>query len=618
MLLDLAQERKGKEERDRPIVFVGHGLGGLVVKQALVKSREFETNGQNPRLASIARNTSGIVFMGTPHRGSDQTNWASIATNLAKLLTKDSNDRIVSALSRGSDILEGLQDSFAGIIDRFDIYSVFEEREFPKIGKIVDDASASLGVKNENTFSVPANHSNMCKFETKREIGFRRVSGAIDELVEKAYAKYQETLQQEERYKGSNDTRELRSGRALKVSASIPGGPPDTQPIETVDDDDTLNESDEEQQDHEDEELQDDEDDEQEDDGDEEQSIKPAENPVTFNMYASLVEEYIDKLRHPSVAFQKGLDHYREYTKDFEENSAQSQEDTLYLAALLGREPIVDQLLQAGVEPNSTNGDFDKVKFTPLAAAVFFSEDDTVKLLLDGGANLLMIVPSASTTGDDSATNEEPEDTEEIMSKAIALTARHGTSNSTLLILEHRGQNNIPSDLGIVAKTVREGELATLDILLNWGANVDEVENSDTAETALHVAARMGFVAEAEVLLRRGADIDAQTAAFRTPLLLAFEAENNGLEMVELLLRWDANLEIEDEDGDTALHYAVVDSANEPIVQALLDKGASIKHKDKAGQTPLDQAKAVKGDNASIVSILQGFRLARSFKSLFK
>jgi hypothetical protein len=52
--------------------------------------------------------------------------------------------------------------------------------------KIVDDDSASLGYPNEIKETIPANHSDMCKFENAEEVGYMRVSGAIGYLVEDA------------------------------------------------------------------------------------------------------------------------------------------------------------------------------------------------------------------------------------------------------------------------------------------------------------------------------------------------------------------------------------------------------------------------------------------------
>ncbi|KFZ25303.1 hypothetical protein V502_00216 [Pseudogymnoascus sp. VKM F-4520 (FW-2644)] len=181
LLQDVQRERKTKDEKARRLIFVAHSLGGLV---ALCKSHEYNSTGRSPRIAGILSSVCGVVFVGTPHRGSDQTSWASIATNLAKLLQKDHNDRIIAALTRGSEVLEGLQDSFAGILEKFTIYSVLEEKGIAGIGKVVHDNSAVLGVRNENLIYIPADHREMCKFSKCTDIGYRRLSGALLELIE--------------------------------------------------------------------------------------------------------------------------------------------------------------------------------------------------------------------------------------------------------------------------------------------------------------------------------------------------------------------------------------------------------------------------------------------------
>src|SRR5262249_54088720 len=50
---------------DRPIVFIAHSLGGLMVKAML--EREWVTRGDESR---ILRQTRAVTFLGTPHSGS--------------------------------------------------------------------------------------------------------------------------------------------------------------------------------------------------------------------------------------------------------------------------------------------------------------------------------------------------------------------------------------------------------------------------------------------------------------------------------------------------------------------------------------------------------------------
>ncbi|KAE9364277.1 hypothetical protein N431DRAFT_355121, partial [Stipitochalara longipes BDJ] len=213
LLEDLQLERDTPEEKRRPIIFVGHSLGGLVVKDALSKSNEYRSNNRNPRAASILTSTTGVVFLGTPHRGGNQVDWAKIATGLATVVYKDNNKRIVDALSRGSEVLERLQDSFSSIVGQLDICSFFEDHAYGVTGsKIVDDDSASLGCANERKWWIPANHSEMCKFKDRKETGYRRVAGALKNLVEDAGKK-----------EGMNAPQE--NGMTERVSFSITGCP---------------------------------------------------------------------------------------------------------------------------------------------------------------------------------------------------------------------------------------------------------------------------------------------------------------------------------------------------------------------------------------------------------
>ncbi|XP_017033858.1 protein SERAC1 isoform X1 [Drosophila kikkawai] len=55
----------------RPIVWIGHSMGGLLTKLMLLKS----VDSQEPKVQQLAKNTKGIVFLGTPHRGSPIAKW---------------------------------------------------------------------------------------------------------------------------------------------------------------------------------------------------------------------------------------------------------------------------------------------------------------------------------------------------------------------------------------------------------------------------------------------------------------------------------------------------------------------------------------------------------------
>lgn len=52
--------------QNRPIVWVGHSMGGLVAKSILVQSLSSAEKSKR----AIAENTRAILFLGTPHKGS--------------------------------------------------------------------------------------------------------------------------------------------------------------------------------------------------------------------------------------------------------------------------------------------------------------------------------------------------------------------------------------------------------------------------------------------------------------------------------------------------------------------------------------------------------------------
>ncbi|KAF5228483.1 hypothetical protein FAUST_11030 [Fusarium austroamericanum] len=66
LLNDLSTDRACSNASSRPLVFIAHSLGGLVYKEAILLSR----NNPKPHLRGIFDCTKGIIFLGTPHKGS--------------------------------------------------------------------------------------------------------------------------------------------------------------------------------------------------------------------------------------------------------------------------------------------------------------------------------------------------------------------------------------------------------------------------------------------------------------------------------------------------------------------------------------------------------------------
>ena len=71
--------------------------------------------------ASIVSNTSGILFLGTPFRGSSASTWGTIITRCTSLLGFGSHGMLLKTLENHSERLDLLLSHFLVIVKQFDI-----------------------------------------------------------------------------------------------------------------------------------------------------------------------------------------------------------------------------------------------------------------------------------------------------------------------------------------------------------------------------------------------------------------------------------------------------------------------------------------------------------------
>jgi len=90
---------------------------------------------------SLLRSTRGILFLGTPHHGSDLAKWTQwLAGSLG--VVKRTNTEIVRVLRRDSEVLARIQESFHTMImarineglEPIEIICFFEELPMPGVG----------------------------------------------------------------------------------------------------------------------------------------------------------------------------------------------------------------------------------------------------------------------------------------------------------------------------------------------------------------------------------------------------------------------------------------------------------------------------------------------------
>ncbi|CAG7985244.1 unnamed protein product [Penicillium salamii] len=181
----LAANRNLRNATNRPIVFICHSLGGLVVKRALIYSRSL-SNEKTEHLRSVYVSTFGILFLGTPHNGSDIAKWGLLLNNICNaVLPKkflETSPQLVKTLRANNETLQHINSLFVDIMGRFHIYFFHETRSTDVRGTrevIVDEHSAAPYMDGVERMGIEADHSHMCKFDDDNAAGYEAVAEAI-------------------------------------------------------------------------------------------------------------------------------------------------------------------------------------------------------------------------------------------------------------------------------------------------------------------------------------------------------------------------------------------------------------------------------------------------------
>ncbi|KAK6340516.1 hypothetical protein TWF696_008842 [Orbilia brochopaga] len=171
-------------DENRDILFICHSLGGIVFKQAMSIAYDETPN--------IWLQCKGVIFLGTPHRGSAA---AEIAKTFAKTVNKPSAYLGLGMFAGEirADLLEDLMyDSpkLAGIARTFQeraavllIYCFYESVKIS--GQIiVNSSSGSLDVPHAKCYPLYADHRDICRFKDGDSDNYKKVSRAILEMAD--------------------------------------------------------------------------------------------------------------------------------------------------------------------------------------------------------------------------------------------------------------------------------------------------------------------------------------------------------------------------------------------------------------------------------------------------
>ncbi|KAL7808190.1 hypothetical protein V8C26DRAFT_423602 [Trichoderma gracile] len=170
LLAALKAKRKSKAEKERPLVFL------------VVRGHE-----QDSFYGPLLDRIRGVIFLGTPHRGSDLAYWDSIGTRIVRVATLGltTNTKLSKDLKVDSEMLKRISDSFAYRGATYQIRSFYETEFMPGLNCcVVDKDSARLGWSNELDIASPSNHSNICKFTSRDDPRYEMIVSELLDIID--------------------------------------------------------------------------------------------------------------------------------------------------------------------------------------------------------------------------------------------------------------------------------------------------------------------------------------------------------------------------------------------------------------------------------------------------
>jgi hypothetical protein len=160
---------------ERPIVFVCHSLGGLLVKQMLRHGLDFGNDGYR----KIATSTRGIVFLSTPHSGADIATWMTHLANVLPLRISVSVDELKSHDPRLRELNTWYRNTGTGSITNL----VYCEKLSLNGILVVNETTADPGIKGVVPVPMDADHVTICKPDSRDHQIYRRVKKLVEETA---------------------------------------------------------------------------------------------------------------------------------------------------------------------------------------------------------------------------------------------------------------------------------------------------------------------------------------------------------------------------------------------------------------------------------------------------
>ncbi|KAH7129663.1 ankyrin repeat-containing protein, partial [Dactylonectria estremocensis] len=229
----------------RPIIFTGHSLGGLLIKEALVRARRRRSNANS----DLSKASYGLLFFGVPNLG--------LRNNQLRTLVRGQpnealiHDLLVDSDSEPSTFLKRLADQFSeSCKGHYRVVTFFERRLSPtleldqdgkwrKTGRpsllVTEKSTTSTGlvaVAEEDNIALNTDHSGLVKYDSRSQGDYTIVRERLRRLVDEARLEVAKRFAQHHLYQPQSETMKtcLKSlafedmdGRQVKIDDAADG-----------------------------------------------------------------------------------------------------------------------------------------------------------------------------------------------------------------------------------------------------------------------------------------------------------------------------------------------------------------------------------------------------------
>ncbi|PQE13411.1 multiple ankyrin repeats single kh domain-containing protein [Rutstroemia sp. NJR-2017a BVV2] len=198
--------RSGREDcKKRPIVFIGHSMGGLVIAKAITI-----LNAQQESFPLMLEAISAAIFFGTPFAGAPVAACAAMYAYWAAKHHKATTSKLLEIMEPGNEALRELKDEFRRVSaktrNKIELLCFWEEqptdfcqmaalpavfglakRLIPKeLSEFVSKTSATFEGDVPN-YGLASNHRDLVKFDSARDGRWNLVENILKKAIHGAY-----------------------------------------------------------------------------------------------------------------------------------------------------------------------------------------------------------------------------------------------------------------------------------------------------------------------------------------------------------------------------------------------------------------------------------------------